>query len=149
MAWGLNSDGQGTVPAGLSGVVEIAAGEAHSLALRADGAVVAWGDNTYGQCSTGPAWGGVIAIAAGGAHSLELIGRRPPGLKLGNPLQHGAAFTLSLPTVMGRAYFLQYKGSVTDTNWVPLSGIVGDGGVKTLTDPAATTAHRFYRVRQQ
>jgi hypothetical protein len=41
--------GQTTVPAGLSDVVAIAAGEFHSLALEGDGTVVAWGRNSHGQ----------------------------------------------------------------------------------------------------
>ena len=36
-------------PSGLSDVVAIAAGTWHSLALKADGSVVAWGDTTWGQ----------------------------------------------------------------------------------------------------
>ena len=37
----------------LSGVVAVAAGYNSSLALRADGTVVAWGDNTYGELGNG------------------------------------------------------------------------------------------------
>jgi hypothetical protein len=150
VAWGYNGQGQATVPAGLAGVVAVAAGEAHSLALRADGAVVAWGDNIYGQCTVGPVVPGVIAIAAGSSHSLELIGQRLPGPQLGNLLRQGSSFSLSVPTVRGRIYFLQYKDSLTDTNWVsPSAIVVGDGSVKALTDPAAMAPHRFYRIRQQ
>ena len=36
VAWGSNDDGQTTVPAGLSGVVAIAAGDSHTVALRLD-----------------------------------------------------------------------------------------------------------------
>ncbi|WP_313731995.1 S-layer homology domain-containing protein [Cohnella nanjingensis] len=56
-----------------SGVVAIAAGGDHSLALKTDGFVVAWGDNVDGQTTvpTG-AQSGVVAIAAGGGHSLAL-----------------------------------------------------------------------------
>ena len=43
VAWGDNDYGQCNVPAGLSGVVAVAAGAYHSLALKADGTVVAWG----------------------------------------------------------------------------------------------------------
>jgi len=49
VAWGDNSKGQTTVPAGLSGVVAIAAGRYHAVALKGDGTVVAWGDNSSGQ----------------------------------------------------------------------------------------------------
>ena len=44
-AWGDDSQGQCDVPGGLSNVVAVAGGGAHSLALRADGTVAAWGDN--------------------------------------------------------------------------------------------------------
>ena len=50
----------------------IAAGEYHSLALKADGTVVAWGDNGYGQTTVPSGLSNVVAIAAGGYHSLAL-----------------------------------------------------------------------------
>ena len=58
------------------------AGGYHSLALKADGIVVAWGDNDDGQCTVpAAAQSGVIAVAAGGNHSLALKadGRWWPG----------------------------------------------------------------------
>jgi uncharacterized repeat protein (TIGR01451 family) len=69
--------GQCSVPSGLSGVTAIAAGGAHSLALKGDGTAVAWGcgDGTdAGQCSVPSGLSGVTAIAAGGRHSLALKG---------------------------------------------------------------------------
>jgi len=50
----------------------IAAGGGHSLALKADGAIVAWGDNSAGQSMVPGDLGGVIAIAGGGNQSLAL-----------------------------------------------------------------------------
>jgi hypothetical protein len=44
-----NIEGQATVPAGLTDVAAIAAGEFHSLALEGDGTVVAWDRNSHGQ----------------------------------------------------------------------------------------------------
>jgi alpha-tubulin suppressor-like RCC1 family protein len=101
VAWGSNSDGQlgdGTVTnrttpvpvkdvggAGtLTGVVAIAAGYDKSIALRADGTVVAWGNNpgdgTPNRLTPVEVSGvggvdnltGVVAVAAGGYHSLAL-----------------------------------------------------------------------------
>lgn len=97
-AWGRNIDdvlGTGfplnaetLVPApvqNLSGVIAIAAGENHSVALAHDGTVWAWGDNTYAQLGVVPTSlsgsptpiqvGGlsnIIAIAAGSAHTLAI-----------------------------------------------------------------------------
>ena len=74
----------------LTGVVAVATGEFHSLALRSDGTVVSWGDDGFGQLGRGlsnssvstpvqvkgPRGIGfltdVVAIAAGRSHSLAL-----------------------------------------------------------------------------
>src|SRR5207237_4827155 len=50
----------------------IAAGEYHSLALKADGTVVVWGDGSQGQRDVPTGLTGVVAISGGGAHSLAL-----------------------------------------------------------------------------
>lgn len=94
--WGRNNWGQlgngtqsplmtagSTVPVqvpGLVGIVEIAAGAFHNLALASDGTVWAWGDNRQGQLATATSLStipvqvlgltGVVEIAAGSAHSL-------------------------------------------------------------------------------
>ncbi|NWF84209.1 MAG: hypothetical protein HXY18_10305 [Bryobacteraceae bacterium] len=93
--WGSNDSGQcgdGTsgnqrpTPvqvAGLSGVIAIAAGGSHSLAVKSDGAVWAWGSNSNGQLGDGttsgaflprqvPGLTGVVSAAGGYAHSLVL-----------------------------------------------------------------------------
>ena len=72
VCWGYNRDGQASVPPGLSGVAAIAAGSAHSVALKQDGSVVAWGDNNYGQTSVPAGLTGVVAIAAGALHTVAL-----------------------------------------------------------------------------
>ncbi|MGO8678611.1 MAG: immunoglobulin domain-containing protein [Limisphaerales bacterium] len=86
LAWGAGADrsgnpnfGQSMVPAGLSGVVRVAGGGFHSLALKADGTVVAWGagatvdaDPDFGQSIVPAGLRNVVAIAAGGYHSLAL-----------------------------------------------------------------------------
>ena len=94
--WGQNGAGQlgdGTnenslapIPVnGLTEVLSVAAGANHSLALLANGTVVAWGANAAGQLGDGnntpsnvpvPVTGlsNVTAIAAGGEFSLALLG---------------------------------------------------------------------------
>nr|WP_246525805.1 hypothetical protein [Geomobilimonas luticola] len=66
-----------------SGVIAIAAGKSHSLAVKADGSVWAWGENSYGQVATANAGfpnpvstlgagSGIIAVAAGANHSFAV-----------------------------------------------------------------------------
>jgi len=101
-AWGNNTfgqlgDGKGGLgvisrapvkvsqPTGLAGVIAVATGHQHSLALDSHGAVWAWGNNTFGQLGdgsiidrmtpvklTGIFTGRITAIAAGNDHSIAL-----------------------------------------------------------------------------
>jgi len=65
-------------PAGLSGVVAIAAGNEHTVALRQDGTVVAWGSDrdfdakVIGQSTVPASLSGVVAITAGAYHTMAL-----------------------------------------------------------------------------
>ena len=70
VAWG--NDGQATVPAGLSGVVAIAARGFHTVALKQDGTVVAWGSNNSGQTTVPAGLSGVVAIAVGRLYTVAL-----------------------------------------------------------------------------
>ena len=71
-AWGWNDSGVSTVRAGLAGVVALAGGYRHSLALKANGTVAAWGGNDYNQSTVPAGLTGVVAIEAGFNHSLVL-----------------------------------------------------------------------------
>jgi hypothetical protein len=73
VAWGDDSLHETEVPAAAqSGVVAIAAGNSHALALKSDGTVVAWGSNDYGQATVPPNLKSVVAISAGAYFSLAL-----------------------------------------------------------------------------
>jgi hypothetical protein len=81
VAWGWNDYGQADVPPGLSKVVAVAGGDAHSLALQSNGTVVAWGAGktndpsdfrNCGQSILPLGLSNVVAIAGGGYHSLAL-----------------------------------------------------------------------------
>lgn len=63
LAAGANTDGQATVPAGLTGVVSVAAGDDHSLALKSNGTVVAWGKNVDGQTTVPAGLTGLVSVA--------------------------------------------------------------------------------------
>ena len=62
------------IPLGLSGIVEVAIGVTHSMALKEDGSVVAWGDNNFGECNVPDGLSDVISISAGGLKYLWDIG---------------------------------------------------------------------------
>ena len=72
MSWGADLAGQvwGTPEGGR--FTQVAAGAWHSLALRADGSIVAWGWDYSGQVSNTPLGTGFTQVAAGGWHSLAL-----------------------------------------------------------------------------
>ncbi|MEP6668135.1 MAG: hypothetical protein ABJF10_03225 [Chthoniobacter sp.] len=72
VAWGWDNQQQTTVPPKLTGVIAVAGGIFHSLALKYDGTVVAWGGNEDGQTRVPEGLSGVVAIAAGEKHSLAL-----------------------------------------------------------------------------
>jgi len=72
VAWGWNNDGQTSVLAGLSGVVAIAAGGYHTVALKLNGTVRAWGYEASGQTTVPAGLSGVVAIAAGEWHTVAL-----------------------------------------------------------------------------
>ena len=71
-AWGDNWFSQATIRQGLDDAVAIAAGEHHTLILRANGTVAGLGYNGYGQATAPPGVFGVIAVAAGNNHSVAL-----------------------------------------------------------------------------
>jgi alpha-tubulin suppressor-like RCC1 family protein len=70
---------------GLNGITQIAAGELNTLALLANGTVMAWGANFHGQLGDGTVGGtsalakpvpglrNVVAVAVGGEHDLALL----------------------------------------------------------------------------
>ncbi len=72
IAWGDTNYGQSTIAPDLSEVVGLAAGQVHSLALKADGTVEAWGYGGDGRTSVPAGLSAVVAVAAGNSHNLAL-----------------------------------------------------------------------------
>ena len=69
----------------------------------------------------------------------------PPTLV--NPALSGQGFTVTVTTVLGRHYRLEYKSSLGDASWIALPPVPGNGGDQVLSDPFASGPHRVYRVR--
>jgi hypothetical protein len=134
------------VPSGLSNVIAVAGGTAHSLALSADGTVVAWGSYVQNDVPNGLT--NVIAIADGTDHCLAIVAP-PHRLLLANPRWQNGAFTVSVPTLTGKTYALQYKSGLSAGAWTQLPAEPGTGSMLTLTDPSASSTQRFFRVSEQ
>jgi hypothetical protein len=148
MAWGDNSQGQCDVPPGLTNAVALAGGGAHSLALRADGTVTAWGADWNGQCDIPLGLHPAVGVAAGSYHTVLLLEGVTPVPRLMLPVRKDGRFNVRLQTLNRKSYALEYKDSLTATNWTTLSTNAGNGALRILTDPTATATQRFYRMRQ-
>jgi hypothetical protein len=70
--WGDSSGGQTLFTSGWTNLVTLSAGNAHTLALRGDGSVLAAGANDFGQVTLPDGLSRSVGVAAGGAHSLAL-----------------------------------------------------------------------------
>ena len=149
VGWGRNWDGQATPPPGLSNVVAIAAGSYHSLAIRADGSVVVWGNNWAGQTNVPPGLTNGLSASCSYGDSLVVVGNGPL-LRQATALnltRAPSSFSLQIQTRSGCVYQLEYKDTVFGNTWTSFPLVAGNGGVKTFTDPSASGATRFYRVR--
>jgi hypothetical protein len=56
-------------------------------------------------------------------------------------------FDATLQTDVGKNYYLEFKDTLSDPAWTALPLLEGGGALKALSDPAANSAHRFYRAR--
>jgi hypothetical protein len=148
VAWGDDSQGQCDAPVGLSNVVALAGGGAHSLALKADGTVAAWGANFSGQCSVPSGLSNVIGLGAGEYSSLALLAGSIPVPQLLSPTRQGSQFSVLVQTLNRSSYALESKTSITDTNWSAVVTNSGNGALLQLSDPAATVSQKYYRIRQ-
>ena len=143
VAWGDDSQGQCDVPTNLNAVTVVGGGT-HTIAIKADSTAVAWGNNWNGQCNYPTNLLNIAAVAAGATHSVFLVGLAQP--KIFRAAHTSNQFSLCVPSYPGKNYALEYKTSLNTPAWTPTPPIRGNGGLLTLTDPAATNAPRFYRV---
>lgn len=72
VAWGNDTNRQADVPAGLTNVIGLAAGQFDSMALKSDGTVVAWGYSGEGETNVPPGATNVMEISSGWFHNLAL-----------------------------------------------------------------------------
>jgi alpha-tubulin suppressor-like RCC1 family protein len=121
--------------------VQVAAGYAHTVGLKADGTVVAVGHNDYGQCNVSE-WTDIVQVAAGGFHT---VGLKSDGtvVALGNSAHgqcntgawsdiiHVAAGGTHTVGLRGDGNVLvvgdKYYGQCDVGDWSDVAGVVGGG----------------------
>ncbi|MBI4661194.1 MAG: SMP-30/gluconolactonase/LRE family protein [Verrucomicrobia bacterium] len=87
------------------------------------------------------------AKPAAGDGSIRVQNGESTGALVLKGIRMGDRFQISIATLRGKTYVLEYKDSLNESEWKRVASVPGDGAVKFLTDPAATTSQRFYRVR--
>ena len=64
-----------------------------------------------------------------------------------NVLRNGTNINFSFPTISGQNYTVEYKDSLSVSNWLTLQSVSGDGTTKVITNSLSASTTRFYRVR--
>jgi hypothetical protein len=149
LTWGQN--GLVNLVPGITNAISIRAGDTYNLALLADGTLVSWGDSIFGLNVIPSALTNALMFAAGEFHALASIGTQPPvrTVSVSNLTSSSATgFSMQLPSISGRVYSLQSKGSLDQTDWVSLNLTAGTGAKIRLNDPSPGLPQRFYRVLQ-
>ena len=90
----------------------------------------------------------MAAVGAGDSHSIALVAGRLPVPRVLLPRVQGEKFSALAQTLNRKQYAFEFLNSMPATNWSTLSTNPGNGALRLLTDPAATTPQRFYRFRQ-
>jgi uncharacterized delta-60 repeat protein len=75
---------------------------------------------------------------------LFLDPQAPP---LMNPSRNDDLFRVSVPTLAGRFYLLEYKNTLSEASWQSLPAVKGNGAVKAISDTITNQSQRFYRLR--
>jgi len=80
---------------------------------------------------------------------IQVLAAAPPVPTLTNPARTNNVFSVRVVTASGFTYYLEYRTNIIQPNWLPASQVAGNGAQQILSDPAATSAQRFYQVRVQ
>jgi hypothetical protein len=130
------------VPSDLTKVVAIAGGGFHSLALQANGTVVAWGLDTSGQTNVPADLTNVVAVAGGYSHSMALENDGSPFIVRQPASQTTSTNTTVTFTVIALgAPALSYQWQKNGSNLIDGGNVSGStSATLTLTDVQAADA---------
>ncbi len=158
-AWGVGTQGQTAVPAGLTEIALVSAGSGFSTALRVDGSVTAWGKNDTGQSTVPPDLSGVASLSSGRSHTNSM-----PGISAGTVPARALTgqITLAVQPPSDLSFRIEISNDVTANEWTllaqkpvggnwsgPVSVSESQGKtVLTVTDPQPVSVHprRFLRM---
>lgn len=149
VAWGDNTYGQTTIPAGLTNVVAVAAGDNFNVALKGDGTVIAWGDNALGQTNVPPNLTNVVAISACRSHVLAL---RNDGTMVGwGENANGqnnipADLTNVMAIAAGSSYSVALRSNQTLLSWGDNGGSQVYSAPTYLSDVVAIAAGYYHSI---
>ena len=92
----------------------------------------------------------IQAIAVGNIGGVALVGDSPPSMSAAasGVTRYRGGFRLTVASQSGRVYRLEHKNTLAEAGWVGLPLVAGNSSALTLTDPAAASTQRFYRVRR-
>jgi hypothetical protein len=90
-----------------------------------------------------PAVSGAVWVAHSNGTNVSVVLANP--VNIAKPVLSGGMFNLSFNTTARLTYVVQKSDSLNPSNWQTLEEIAGDGGTKTLSDPA-TKPQSFYRI---
>ncbi|MCF7764495.1 MAG: hypothetical protein K9N62_12555 [Verrucomicrobia bacterium] len=87
----------------------------------------------------------LITEPANPSLDIRTLGSASVALDAANPDRIGVA----VETLRGRVYVLEAKEDITQSEWMEVDRLVGDGTRRILKDDARTHPHRFYRIREE
>jgi len=88
-------------------------------------------------------------FSATSAFEVTVIAGTGPARPILQISRVGGNFQMSLATQIGQTYALEYKNSLADPVWNPLSTVAGTGQTVTIMDAVVPSDTRFFRVRIQ
>jgi hypothetical protein len=90
-----------------------------------------------------PAVGGAVWVAHYSGTNVSVVLANQ--VMIAQPLLSAGTLSFSFNTTAGLSYVVQESDSLNPSSWQTLEEIVGDGGTKTVSDPATKT-QAFYRI---
>jgi|GEM_PF-1772891 len=118
-AWGAGASGQTNVPLDLNNALAVAAGRAHSVALRVDGKMALWGEASSYVRSQAASVSDAVAVAAYGDNTLYLHaegGITQFGAQNVNGTSYRGGIAVALGSGSGQRLILRHDGTVSSAN---------------------------------